>query len=375
MIFKNGNVLFEDGFKKIDFEVKDEVFSSFGTFKDDGIDLENKKIIPGLFDIHTHGAVGYDFVTIEHIEDIDKIIKFYNEHGVTSVLATLLTESHEQLIKMCEMTYKASLKNKTIKGIHLEGPFLSKVYKGAQPEEYIVNPSIEKFEQYQKAAHGLIKYITVAPEKEGMEEFIKYLTSHGVVVSMGHSDATFDETTLGYKSGARSITHMFNAMKGIHQHFPSIATAALYYDDLYTEVIMDGIHVNGEMVDFIYKIKGKDRVMGITDSLMATGLPDGEYYLGPNKIIVKDGDCKLKETGVRAGSTLNLFKGYMNFKKFTHSDDLIASKVFSLNQFRLLKMDDKYGSIKEGKIADFLVLNENDELERVYQNGKLIYQR
>ena len=221
-------------------------------------------------------------------------------------------------------------------------------------------------------SHGLFKLMTIAPENEGSEETIKFLKENGIAVSLGHSAASFDDCTMALKSGAKCITHMFNAMKGIHQHHPSIASAALYYDDFYTEVILDGIHVHKEMVEFIRKIKGNDKVIGVTDSLMAAGLPDGNYFIGETPITVKNHDCVISETGVRAGSTLDMKRAFDNVKVFCNLDDLTASHICSLNCAKMLGIDDKVGSIKEGKNADFLILNDKYEIEEVYINGEKV---
>lgn len=351
----------------------DKKFISLLKNDKEGKDYSDKIMIPGFIDVHTHGAIGLDFSTIKDKAEAVKLLNFYKSKGVTSILPTLLTEKDEIIFKQCELLYEVSKEEEIIKGIHLEGPFISKVYKGAQLEECIQVPSISKCEEFIKHSHSLFKYMTIAPERENSEEVIKYLTSNNIKVAMGHSDATFDETKKGMEAGATSITHYLNAMKGIHQHFPSISSAAVYFDNLYTEVILDGIHVNKEMVDWIYHLKGKDKVIGITDSLMAAGLKDGEYKIGNTPIIVKDGDCKIKESGVRAGSTLTMDKAYKNIKEFTSCDDLIASYITSLNAAKMLGIDDKVGSIKEGKQADFIIMNKDYEIEEVYINGKKVY--
>lgn len=370
--FKNIKVIKED--KE---EICDVLFSStfLGLSKNEleGKDYSSKIMIPGFFDVHTHGGNGYDFSTIKNEKEAEEILKFYISKGVTSVFPTLLTEHDNVVFKQLELIYKVSLTNPIIKGIHIEGPFLSLEFKGAQLEECIQKPSISKVDEYISHSHGLFKYMTIAPERENSEEVIKYLVSKGIRVAMGHSSATFDETKKGYEAGARSITHCLNAMKGIHQHFPSIATAALYFDDLYNEVILDGIHVVPEMAEWIRKLKGNDKVVGITDSLMCAGLPDGEYMIGNSPIIVKNQDAKLKDSGVRAGSCLTMDRAFKNVNKFSSLDDVIASKITSLNAAKLMGMDDKIGSIKEGKNADFVILNSSYEIEEVYINGKKVY--
>ena len=370
--FKNIKTLLEDHYEFCDVVISDGKFLSVKKSDNTDSTYEDKIMIPGFIDEHTHGGDGKDFTTCKDINDIEHILKFYISHGVTSVLPTLLTERDEIVFKQLELIYKASLKNPIIKGVHLEGPFLCKEYKGAQLESCLQKPSVEKVKTFIEKSHGLLKLMTIAPENDGSEETIKYLVSQGVRVSLGHSAASFDDCTRALKAGASDITHIFNAMKGIHQHRPSILSAALYYDDFYCEVILDGIHVKPEMVEFVRKIKGNDKVIGVTDSLMAAGLPDGNYFIGETPITVKDHDCVITETGVRAGSTLDMKRAFDNVKKFCNLDDVVASHICSLNCAKMLGIDDKVGSIKEKKNADFLILNKNYEIEEVYINGEKV---
>lgn len=375
MIYHKIRVLTPHGYVEEDVQVDNGVFKTLGTVSDKGIDGKGLRMIPGLFDIHTHGAVGYDFNSAKSEAEMQKILDFYASSGVTSVFPTLLTDSDEVFLTQLAMIATLAKRNPMIKGIHLEGPFLCQEYKGAQPSEFIVPPSLEKFHRYQQAAQGLVKYITIAPENPGSVEFIKTVTQEGIVVSLGHSAATFDQASAAIKAGARNFTHVMNAMAGIHQHKPSICTAAFYYDNCYNELIMDGIHVVPEMVEFIAKIKTPEKVIGITDSLMAAGLPDGEYKIGFTPILVKGGDCVLKESGVRAGSTLRLYQGFRNYLSFTHRAPETAAEVFSLNAATLFGLDKKQGSIEQGKAADYLLINESDELVATYLAGKEIYRR
>ena len=370
--FKNIKTLLEDHYEFCDVVIDNGKFLSVKKSSNGDTTYEDKFMIPGFIDEHTHGGDGKDFTTCKDIDDIEHILKFYIKHGVTSVLPTLLTEKDEIVFKQLELIYKASLKNPIIKGVHLEGPFLCKEYKGAQLESCLQKPSVEKVKTFIDKSHGLLKLMTIAPENDGSEETIKYLVSQGVRVSLGHSAANFDDCTRALKAGASDITHIFNAMKGIHQHYPSILSAALYYDDFYCEVILDGIHVKPEMVEFVRKIKGNDKVIGVTDSLMAAGLPDGNYFIGETPITVKDHDCVITETGVRAGSTLDMKRAFDNVKKFCSLDDVVASHICSLNCAKMLGIDDKVGSIKEKKNADFLILNKNYEIEEVYINGEKV---
>lgn len=369
MKLKNVKVLLPDGYRICDLSF-DERIKDIEVKDDNMVNYKGNFLIPGLFDIHTHGGNGFDFNNAQSLQDMQSILNFYIANGVTSVFPTMLTDSDESLKKHLNMIAQLAKTNPIIKGIHLEGPFLSKEYKGAQNEEYLQKLSIDKFNEYQHCANGLIKYITISPELENTKEFVRYLVSQRIRVSLGHSGATFDQATVAVNEGSVSFTHVMNAMAPLSQHNPSILAAAFYYSQCYNEVICDGIHVHPEMVKFIFKIKGCDKVIGITDSLMAAGLKDGEYKIGTVPIIVKDHDCKLKQSGVRAGSTLTAINGFKNVKKFLSADDQTASKIFSFNAARMLSMDKDIGSIEVNKCADFVMLNENYEVENVYINGK-----
>lgn len=329
----------------------------------------DKIIIPGFVDQHTHGGDGLDFSTVSNLNDLERLLDFYVRHGVTSVFPTLLIESDDLIFKQLDLIYEASKMHPEIKGIHLEGPFLSSKFKGAQLEKYLQIPSIEKCKLFMNYSHGLFKLMTIAPENENSQATINFLSENNVTVTLGHSDATFNETKLAKEAGAKCLTHIFNASKGVNHHEPSITMAGLYFDDLYTEVILDGIHIAPETVEFIRKIKTNDKIIGITDSLMCAGLQNGEYLIGNTPIIVKDGDCKIKGTNIRAGSCLTMDQAFMNIKKFCNLDDLEASKICSLNASKLLKLDNLIGSIKEGKKADFIVFNKDYLIEEVYVNG------
>ena len=369
---ENVKVLLEDGYKIVNLEIEDGRFTKIEECGEN-INRSERLILPGFFDIHTHGANAKDFTTVKSIEEIETILSFYEAHGVTSVFPTLLTEHDELIFKQLELIYKASLKHKIIKGIHLEGPFLSKKYKGAQLEECLQMPSIKKCDEFIKHSHGLFSYMTLAPELEGSEEVIAYLTQKGIKVTLGHSDASFIDVTKARNSGAKCFTHLFNAMKPINHHEPSIVMAALYYKDMFTELILDGAHLNPQVVEFTRSIKGNDKIIGITDSLMCAGLPDGEYKIGNTPIIVKGKDALIKGTSTRAGSTLNMLEAFKNIKEFSHLDDLEASKICSLNAARMLNMEEKIGSIKLGKNADFIVLDNNYNVKETYINGEKVY--
>ena len=220
-----------------------------------------------------------------------------------------------------------------------------------------------------------MKYITVAPESEGMYDFIKKIKQEtGVVVAMGHSAAEYEAAVKAVECGVSAATHLFNAMKLFHMHRPAISGASLERDEVYCEVICDGFHLHPATVRLILKTKGVDKVVAVTDSIMAAGLPAGCYKLGVNDVIVgEDGDAKLPD-GVRAGSTLTMDKAYRNLIKFASLSPYELSKVMSENQCRLLHMDDR-GSIEQGKRADYVLLDENNEVVRTVVRGRTVYER
>ena len=257
----------------------------------------------------------------------------------------------------------------SILGIHLEGPYLCKDYKGAMPEHLLQIPSLTDFYSYQKLAEGNVRLMTVSPEVEGVPEFIKEVSKTGVVISLGHSGADYETTMKCIEYGAKSATHTFNAMKLMHQHFPSISGAVLE-SDIYCEAICDGVHLHPAMVRILLKTKGVDRVVGVTDSIMAAGLGDGKYKLGVNDIVVIDGDAKLADLSARAGSTLTTGNMFKNLIKFTKRPIEEISRIMSGNPAELLGLGDEKGTIEVGKDADIVILNDNYDVVNTFVMGK-----
>ena len=340
----------------------------------DCYDATGKKIAPGFMDIHTHGAVGVD-VNAATAEDLEKVSQFMATKGTTSWLCSVLTDTIEQT-EWCIDQFKAHKKMATkgaeLMGIHLEGPFLSVEYKGAMPEHLLQKANIELLKSYQTRAEGNIKYITVSPEVDGITEDIPEMKELGITVAMGHSGADYDTCMTAIKNGVRCCTHTFNAMKLLHQHFPAVMGAALE-SDIFCEAICDGRHLHPGVVRLLIKTKGLKRVVAITDSIMAAGLPDGEYKLGVNDVVVVDGDAKLADTGVRAGSTLTQDVALKNLLSFTGRDLEEILPLLSENPAKLIGMFDRKGSIETGKDADLVVLNSENEIVQVFAGGKRIF--
>ena len=379
LFIQNAKVLVDSEFKDLDILIKDGVISNI----DAGLqcedcrtyDAKGKRIIPGFVDVHTHGAMGTDF---NHalFDDYCRINDFYISKGVTKCLATILTDSKDRTLKCIDefLNYieKVGENSTSIIGIHLEGPFLSREYRGAHPEEYLMSFNIELIKEYQKRAKGYIKYITVSPELITNTADIGRLNNLGIVVAIGHSGADYETTMNSIEQGVMASTHTFNAMKPIHHHEPSI-TGAVLESNIYCEIICDGFHLNPAIVRLIIKTKGIEKVLPVTDSISAAGLPDGKYKLGCQDVYVKDSDAKLVENDMRAGSTLTMEKVFINLLDFTGKSIAEISKAMSENPSKLMGIYDKTGEIKIGKFADMVVLNENNHVSATIVNGDLQY--
>lgn len=339
----------------------------------DIIDIKGKKIVPGFIDIHCHGAAGVD-VNGATAEDLERASKAMARHGKTSWLASILTDTKEQTL-WCIDEYKKykrmEHKGATLLGIHLEGPFLCNLYKGAMPEHLLQMPNMALLKEYQSRAEGDIRYITVSPEVEGIVDDIPKMIKLGMTVAIGHSGADYEIGWRAINNGAAASTHTFNAMKSLHHHHPAIVGAVLE-SDIYCEAICDGRHLHPGIVRLLIKVKGLDRVIAVTDSIMAAGLPDGKYKLGVNNVIVKDGDARLESDDTRAGSTLTTNEALKNLLEFTKRplEDIIP--LLTENPARLINIYDRKGSIENGKDADLVILDENNDIADVFVLGNRI---
>lgn len=317
------------------------------------VDCTGKYILPALVDIHTHGANGYDFNTAD-LDGMKKIMEVYVSHGVGTVFPTVMTDSDEVICRQVELICKLAQDYPEVKGINLEGPFLSPQKCGAMPPQYLQKPSVDKFMQYQKAANGFIKLVTVAPELPDAVAFISEVADSGVVVSLGHSTATAEEVNRALDAGAKSFTHFGNAMSQMDRLNLNMVGSAMA-SDAFAEVIVDGKHVNREVVKLLVKTKGASKVIGITDSIMATGLADGNYTLGATDVVVTGGDAFVKGTTTRAGSTLDAYTGLANTVAFCGLSLVEALSIWTINPAKLVGLDSRIGTIEIGKDADFIL--------------------
>lgn len=335
------------------------------------VDVTGLKIVPGFIDTHTHGAVGVD-VNGATAGDLEKISRFMASHGTTSWQCSILTDTQEQTQWCIEQfkRHEAMEQNGAdLVGIHLEGPFLAKEYKGAMPEHLLKKNDIELVRHYQELSGGKINYITISPELEGVQEMIPQLRELGIVVGIGHSGATYSQAMSAISLGATVGTHVGNAMRLFHQHEPAIF-GAIMESDVYCETICDGRHLAPGSVRMYAKCKGLDRIVAITDSIMAAGLPDGDYHLGVNDVVVIDGDAKLKSDGTRAGSTLTQDVALKNMLKWLPNSLEEILPTLSENPAKEMGLWGRKGSIDNGKDADLVLLDKNNQIVSVYARGK-----
>ncbi|SCJ50329.1 N-acetylglucosamine-6-phosphate deacetylase [uncultured Clostridium sp.] len=334
------------------------------------IDVNQKLVSPGLIDIHIHGNMGKD--TMEGTDEaLDTISKSVARHGVTSYLPTTMTMDEESIVKALDSIKRGmnrKINGAKILGAHLEGPFINKIYKGAQNESYITNPSYEFVKKYE----DVIKVITYAPEEDKDFKFTKDIKKNtDIVLSIGHSAATFIEARAAIRLGATNITHTFNGMTGLNHRDPGVVGAALT-TDTYCEFICDTIHITKDLFQFILDSKTKDKVILITDSMEAGGLEDGTYSLGGQAVIVKDGAARL-ESGSLAGSVSSLNNMVRNFYENTNLKINEAIHLASLNPAKSLGIDDRKGSLDIGKDADISIFDENLNCHMTISSGEIIF--
>ena len=375
MIIQSKKVWIADQFTPAQLELEDGIIKEIYPYNEKEVtkDYGDLIILPGFIDIHCHGAYGFD-TNDANPEGLRKWAKGIVDEGVTSFLATTLTQSEEVLTnavsnvaKVVEEGYEGA----EILGIHFEGPYLNKAHKGAQPEEYCVKPNIEQFKRYQKAAHGLIKYITMAVENDEDYALTKYCSQNNVVVSIGHSNATYEQAVQAYAHGARSMTHVYNAMTPFTHRANGLVGGALRIRNMYGEIICDGNHSTLAALNNFFTSKGPDYSIMITDSLMCKGFPVGTKFDfgGQEVVIYPDGSAHLVEAGNLAGSTLNVNKGL----KILIEDALVpvnyAINACTSNPARCLHVDDRKGTIGVGYDADLVVLDRDYEVVQTYCKG------
>lgn len=332
-------------------------------------------VAPGFIDEHIHGAMGADAMdgTIDAIKTIANAVA---KEGTTGFLATTMTQSPEN-IKTALSAIKDYRESNfetgaEVLGVHLEGPFISVKHIGAQPLEYVAKPCVRVFKSYNKASGNCIKIVSLAPEVEGMEKLIKHLNENGIIASVGHSDAGYNDIEKAMKAGVSNITHTYNAQKPLHHREIGTVGSAMLFDELNCEAICDCIHLSVPAIKLLIKNKPHDKFTAITDSMRAKHLADGISELGGQEVIVKNGEARLAN-GALAGSTLKMNDAIKNLVTRVGVSIEDAIDFATINPAKNLKIDSTVGSIAVGKNADFAVLNKDFGVELTIRKGNTIY--
>jgi|SRR5690554_2800385 len=337
---------------------------------------DNLFVVPGFVDQHVHGANHSDgmYPTLEDIENIATTIA---SEGVTSFLVTTMTQTVENIIAALE-NINNYIENENKKGaealgVHLEGPFVSKVFKGAQPEDNIIPCDVDTFKKFEKASNDKIKLVTLAYEENG-KELVRYLKSKGIVASLGHTNATADEALEGISEGITNATHTYNAMRGLHHREAGTLGAVLISDNVYCEVIADLVHVSPPALKLLFKAKGKDKVILVTDAMESKHLSPGKYQLGGQDVFVEGNEARLAD-GTLAGSTLFMNTALKNIHDVIGLEFTEVIDLATVNPAKNLNVYDTKGSIKVGKDADFTVIDKDFNVYLTITNGKVMYKK
>lgn len=354
-------------------KIKDGVIEEISKVADESIEIKDytgKIVAPGYFDTHVHGYGGHDIMEATK-EGLLEISKGIVQTGVTSFLATTLTDTTEKLDKACKNVgdNKDFCEGAKVQGIFLEGPFFTEEFKGAQNPDYMTNPDINKLSNWKKLSKGLVNKIAIAPERENSEEFIKDALKLGVKVALGHSNATYEQAKKAVDVGANIFVHTYNGMSPLHHRNPGMVGAALSTENTYGEVICDGHHVHPAAVKVVMRAKTYDNTLLITDCMMAGGMPEGDYKLGDFDVKVENGTARI-QNGSLAGSILRLDNAVKNIVKWGLASPFDAVKMASLIPAKSVDLDDKIGSISVGRCADINILDKDMNVLEVYIDGE-----
>ncbi len=373
MIIKNVKVFQDNGVF-----VPGEIYIEGDKFTDssDGagqevIDGNGCYAIPGLTDVHFHGCVGYDFCD-GTVEAIKAMAEYELDNGVTAIAPATMTLSEEMLTEVARAA--AAYDGRTgadLVGINMEGPFISMEKKGAQNPAYIHKPDAAMFRRLQEESGNKFKLCAIAPEVEGAIDFIRELKDE-VVLSVAHTTADYDTAKAAFGAGARQVTHLFNAMPPFTHRAPGVVGAACDNEEVKVEMICDGVHMHPSVIRTAFKMFGDDRIIMISDSMMATGKPDGTYALGGQDVTVKGNVATLTEGGAIAGSVTNL----MNCVRYAVKEAGIplesAVKCAAVNPAKAIGIFDRYGSIAAGKYANVVLLDQDLNIEHIIKSGTVV---
>lgn len=330
--------------------------------------------VPGFIDVHIHGAGGHDVMEGTD-QALSAVAKTLARHGTTSFVATTVTASPDATCRSVEgiahyitRQFEALQTKAEVLGIHYEGPFISKVRRGVHPAEWVQLPSADLLQRFLQAAAGNARILTIAPELLGAIPCMKAAREAGVVVAMGHTDATYEQARAGIAQGARHAVHVYNAMRPFSHRDSGVIGAVLTSPEVTAELIADGVHVEEAAMRLLLQAKGAGRVILISDGLSATGMPDGKYMLGGLEVIVSGGVCRNSE-GKLAGSTLTLDRALRNVIALG-IPFMDAVRMLTANPAKLLGIEFKKGALRAGADADIVLLDENLQVTNVWTRGR-----
>jgi len=368
--YENGWLLSRDG--------KITAFAPYSApaFEDaDVIVADDLTLMPGFIDVHAHGGNGFDVMDGDEASLVG-IAQYYARHGVTSFLPTTWTDTRENtlnaLIAIKELQDEPII-GATILGAHLEGPFLNAERCGAQHADYIRRASKSEGNQYLDL--DVIRLLAVAPEFSQNQWLITEAVKRGITVSVAHSSASYDEMRFARTLGLSHATHTYNAMTPLHHREPGVVGAVLTMDSFTCELIADLVHIHPAALDIVWRTKGKDSVVLITDSVKLAGLPDGDYHFSHQDVELLDGTVRIHETGTLAGTTLTMNQALYNFMKVTGEPLENIWQTASLNPARVANVTDRKGSITIGKDADLVLVDDDLNVFMTVVEGRVVYQR
>lgn len=346
------------------------------------IDAKGYYVSPGFIDIHTHGGGGYDFMD-GTVEAYLGAARKHACYGTTAMVPTTLTSSLENLRETFEVYKQAKAANKmgaVFLGLHLEGPYFSMEQRGAQDPKYIRNPKREEYEKILSWSDDVVRW-SAAPELEGALEFGRFLRERNILPSIGHSNAIYEEVIEAFENGYTHVTHLYSGMSGVRRinayRYAGVIESAFLIDEMTVEIIADGAHLPASLLKLIYKIKGPHNIALITDSMRAAGMPEGEYILGSlkegQKVIVEEGVAKLPDRTAFAGSVATADRLVRTMVQLAQVPLMEAVQMMTATPARIMKVDDRKGSIAVGKDADLVIFDDDINVHLTMVEGRIVY--